>query len=91
MSLPLLIKIKSLRIMHTHILRTAAVLNSTIVRQNRDVSGEVKWGKAYSLLFAHRAKEWGIVPTDISLLTDSILFLLLKLIVDKSVLYVRGL
>jgi hypothetical protein len=37
------------------------------VCRNRDVSGEVKWGKTYNLLYAQRAKERGTVPTDISI------------------------
>lgn len=64
--------------MHTHILHIAAVLNSTIVHQTRDDSREVKWGKADNLLYAHRAKEWGAVPTDICLLTDSVLFVVVE-------------
>lgn len=50
MSLPLLIKIKSLRMMHTNNLRIVAVLNSTIVRQTRDDSTEVNRGKGDNLL-----------------------------------------
>lgn len=52
MSLPLLIKIKLLRIMHTNNLRIVAVLNSTIVRQTRDDSTEVNWGKVENLLLS---------------------------------------
>jgi hypothetical protein len=78
MSLPLLIKIKWLRIMNTHILCIAAILNSTIVHQTRDDSREVNWGKADNSLYAHRAKECGAVPTDIFLLTDSMLFIVVE-------------
>jgi hypothetical protein len=55
---------------------------STIVYQARDVCREVKWRKVDS-----SRRGWG-VPTNISLLTDSVLFLL-KMFIDKSALYVN--
>jgi hypothetical protein len=38
---------------------------------NRDVNGQVKWGKVYNSLYAHRMKEWGTVPTDVFIPVDS--------------------
>lgn len=48
--------------MHTHILRIAAVLNSTIVHQTRDGSREVNWGKADTTCYMRterRSGGWG--------------------------------
>jgi hypothetical protein len=35
---------------------------------NRHISGEVKGGKAHNLQYAHTAKEWETVPTNIPIM-----------------------